>query len=540
MTVILYTRVSTVRQADADISIPDQLTQMRDWCRSQGLVVAKEYIEPGCTATDDKRPVFQQMIDDATRAPHPFEAIIVHSQSRFYRDLYGALHYRRRLTNAGVRVISITQPTPADASGEMLENMIFMMDDYSSKENSKHTSRAMKENARRGHFNGSRAPYGYQVVDTTVAGHKGKTRKRLGIDEKESFVVRKIFDLYLNGLNGHPMGMKAIATHLNTEGLLMRGAPWRLQKIQDVLSDPTYRGEYCYNMRDSRKKIMRPESEWVRCAVDPIVDEATFDAARRKRDAQNPRKAGPDTPPPRTRTSPALLAGRLRCAACEAAMTLTTGKGGRYKYYKCHHKLSLSPQVCDTPNLPMERLDGLVLGHLLEKVLTPERVMVMIKDWRKYREKTAEGTDRQAQELAKALKAADDALNNLYGAIEKGVITLDSLLQSRIAQLKDVREKVLTDLALLKRDTPSFRKISPTQVAYACRRMKELLLDRESGYGKQLLGLLLDEVRVEGRQATLKGSYAALDHLTSEMKMGSPVGVPRFVLDWRARQDSNL
>ena len=62
MAVALYARVSTVRQAEKDLSIPDQLNQMRDWAAANGFAVAMEYIEAGASATDDKRPVFQQMM----------------------------------------------------------------------------------------------------------------------------------------------------------------------------------------------------------------------------------------------------------------------------------------------------------------------------------------------------------------------------------------------------------------------------------------------------------------------------------------------
>ena len=116
---------------------------------------------------------------------------------------------------------------------------------------------------------------------------------------------------------------------------------------------------------------------------------------------------------------------------------------------------------------------------------------------------------------------------------------VDSSLQSRVNQHRDTREKILTDIALLKRDKPSFLKVSPKQVTYATQRMKEILLDPESGYGKQLLNLLVDEIRVERKQATIQGSYAALDITVDEMKKGTPIGVPRFVHDWCARSDSN-
>lgn len=544
MLVALYARVSTVRQAEADLSIPDQLNQMRAWCRANGHDIAKEYVEPGASATDDRQPVFQRLIDDATTKPHPYEAVIVFARSRFFRDMYGTLHYERMLEKAGARLISITQPTTDDGTGQMLRHLISMMDAYSSQENAKHTSSAMLANARLGFFNGSRAPFGYQVVDTDVTGHKGKVRKRLAVDETEAQVVRKIYQLYQNGLQGRPMGVKAIAEHLTERGVLMRGHPWRMQKISDLLSDPTYRGDYCYNMRDSRNKVLRPESEWVRCAVEPIIDEKTFDAVRLLRAARDPKMDGVQAS--KNAMLPTLLTGLIKCEHCGTSMTLATGKGGQYKYYKCYKnykcykKLCITRKVCKTPNLPMERMDRLVLERLVDKVLTPERVTVMLREWLARLAKSQGAAEVESVRLTKVLRAADEGLANLYKAIEKGAIVLDSTLQVRVTQLRDQREKALTDIALLKRDRPSPRKISPKQVAYACSRMRAMLLDAGAGYGKQLLTLLVNDIRVTPEAVTLRGSKGALNQTVSAMTLGTPFAVPSVVPDWRARQESNL
>ena len=37
MAVALYARVSTPRQAEKDLSIPDQLRQMREYCKARNL-----------------------------------------------------------------------------------------------------------------------------------------------------------------------------------------------------------------------------------------------------------------------------------------------------------------------------------------------------------------------------------------------------------------------------------------------------------------------------------------------------------------------
>ena len=188
MIVALYARVSTTKQAEKDLSIPDQLKQMRDWCAARQYNVAMEYIEPGASATDDRRPVFQQMVAEACTSPPPYAAIIVHSLSRFFRDMIEFGLYERRLKKHGVIVLSMTQQTSDDPSGEMARRIFSLFDEYQSKENSKHTLRAMKENARQGYFNGSRTPYGFTAVQLDSKGNKRK-KKRLEVDPDEAAIA---------------------------------------------------------------------------------------------------------------------------------------------------------------------------------------------------------------------------------------------------------------------------------------------------------------------------------------------------------------
>ena len=227
MAVALYARVSTPRQAENDLSIPDQLRQLREYCKARNLAIAAEYVEPGASATDDRRPVFQQMIADATQPPPPVEAILVHSRSRFFRDLFEFLQYERILKKVGVKIVSITQETSDDAAGEMASKLFSLFDEYQSKENAKHTQRAMQENARQGYWNGSRPPFGFRAVPSPTPGNQGRRKKRLVVDADEAAIVRRIFALYLTGDDGQVLGMKSIASYLN-RGITMRGRPWRM------------------------------------------------------------------------------------------------------------------------------------------------------------------------------------------------------------------------------------------------------------------------------------------------------------------------
>src|ERR1700744_262135 len=105
----LYLRVSTGRQAENDLSIPDQRRQAKGYCASRGWEIVTDYVEPGASATDDRRPEFQRMIDAATTRPPAFDMILVHSFSRFFRDLVQLAVYVRRLAKADVRLVSIPQ-----------------------------------------------------------------------------------------------------------------------------------------------------------------------------------------------------------------------------------------------------------------------------------------------------------------------------------------------------------------------------------------------------------------------------------------------
>src|SRR5436189_4543073 len=187
----LYLRVSTGRQADNDLSIPDQRRQAKAYCASRGWEILADYVEPGASATDDRRPEFQRMIDAAT-------AKLVHSFSRFFRDQFQLECYVRRLAKNGVRLVSITQELGDDPMSNMIRQIMALFDEYQSKENAKHTLRAMKENARQGFWNGALPPIGYRIVEATEQrGHR--TKKTLEIDPIQAETVRLIYRLAREG-----------------------------------------------------------------------------------------------------------------------------------------------------------------------------------------------------------------------------------------------------------------------------------------------------------------------------------------------------
>ena len=535
MAVALYARVSTTRQAEIDLSIPDQLRQMRDWCKGQGLTVAAEYVEPGASATDDRRPEFQRMIADATRSPSPYEAIIVHSRSRFFRDLYLSLTYERALKRAGVRLISITQPTTDDPIGAVMSNFMSVMDQYASQENAKHTLRAMQENARQGYWNGSQPPYGFRVIEADAMGNRGRKKRRLEVHPVEAEIVRQIYMLYLHGFDGRPLGMKGVAEHLNKCGTTMRGRLWRAQKVNQVLADPVYTGCLYFNRRDSKTLRPKPRTEWIAVEVPAIVGADVFERAEQQRAACDPKMHAP-----RALSSPAPLVSLLKCGHCGAGMAQASGKSGKYRYYKCTTRLNKGISRCDSRNLPRDQTDALVLAALAKRVFTPERVKLMLEELIKRRRaaRTVENTRQLA--LKKELDHATKGLDRLYDAVQEGVLSLDDTLRNRSQKLQARRNEALLEIAKLEdQRLQALPKVDVRKIQAFCKVLEIRLKDISSGFGKAYLRMLVDEIRLEGNELKVRGSFGKLGDAFGVLEKMRPGEVPSLIPDWRARQDLN-
>jgi DNA invertase Pin-like site-specific DNA recombinase len=167
MKAALYARVSTGKQAKKDLSIPDQIGQLEEYCRAKEWAIHKTYVEPGASARDDRRPMFREMIADALRKNPPFEVIVTLTTSRFFRDATQARVYKHKLAKAGVKVVAIHQEVNDDPMGTFIEGIFELIDQYESDINGFHTLRAMKENARQGYYNGSRPKFGFMAMAVT-------------------------------------------------------------------------------------------------------------------------------------------------------------------------------------------------------------------------------------------------------------------------------------------------------------------------------------------------------------------------------------
>jgi site-specific DNA recombinase len=535
----LYLRVSTGRQADNDLSIPDQRRQARAYCASRGWEIVADYVEPGVSATDDRRPEFQRMIDAATTKPPAFDVIVVHSFSRFFRDQFQLEFYVRRLAKSGVRLVSITQELGDDPMSNMIRQIMALFDEYQSKENAKHTLRAMNENARQGFWNGSRPPIGYRIVEAAEQrGHR--TKKILEIDPIQAETVRLIFRLAREGDGSSgPMGVKSITKHLNAAGVRTRdGGRWGLAAVHDVLTRTTYIGRHRFNTRFWKTRERKPEAEVVEMTVPPIIDTAEFEAVQALLKSRSPALTAP-----RVVSGPTLLTGICFCAGCGMAMTLRTGKGGRYRYYTCSTKVRQGETGCTGRTVPMRKLDTLVADHIEQRLLQPARLESILSSVLDRRKERAERRTAHIAELRKRASEADAKFKRLYDAIENGVADLtDPMLKDRIAELKAIRDQARADA---ERAEDAIERLGPTITPQTlktfARHARKRMRTESGGYRRDHLRALAQRVEVDRKEVRIMGSKSVLLRtlVAASIAKTAGFGVPSFVPKWRARRDSN-
>ena len=190
----------------------------------------------------------------------------------------------------------------------------------------------------------------------------------------------------------------------------------------------------------------------------------------------------------------------------------------------------------------MEKTDALVLTQLADKVFTPGRLQAMMTALRK-RLKTSKDTQQERiNQLNRQLKQVEERQHRLLDAIETGTVELDEITQRRAQQHKAAREALLIELAGVRREhSLPAEQIKASQIDSFSKLLRHKLIAKDSALAKSYLNLLVDEIVVNGKEATIKGSNAALMAAAAMdvKKVGHLKQVPTFIHDWRARRDSN-
>ena len=320
---VIYARYSSYNQTE--MSIEGQIAECRRYAEKHDLLIIQEYIDRAQSATTDKRPNFQRMIEDSSYGS--FEVILVYQFDRFARNLNDAGYYRKILADNGVSVISAMENIPTDSSGIITLGMIDAINQWYSAQLSEKSRRGLRQRAELLKYNGGNLTYGFAVDENGY----------YILDEATAPIVREIFERTAAGEKG-----TEIAKDLNARGIkTARGKAFGKNSFQSILRNERYKGTYVYD------DIKIPN------AIPRIVSDELFDEVQALLGTKARRGHRPAT-------EDYLLTGKLFCGHCKDPMTGTSGNshtGRKYRYYTC----SNAPKTCDKSNVKKDFIEENVL-----------------------------------------------------------------------------------------------------------------------------------------------------------------------------------
>ncbi|WP_371134193.1 recombinase family protein [Polaromonas sp.] len=428
---IIYARVSSKRQADDGLPIESQLDRCRVKAEALGAEVLKEFVDGGISGTTDKRPAFQEAINYCSLMDVDY--FITWSSSRFARNVLDAGRYKLVLQTYRTRLTYVSSDVDVSTDdGWLMDGFFALFDEHVSRRVSSDTRRSMLKAAGDGYFMGGRVPFGYAAIPD------GK-RRRLVEHPGEAETVRRVYDL---SLQGH--GVKIIAMTLNDAGLFLRGRRWAKNTVNFMLTSEVYCGVSIFNRLTKRKP--NPPDLWVRVSSHPaIIDAETFGKVQQSLQARRPERVGGI---PR---SQAVFAGLLRCGHCEGALTLTNGTardGTRHHYYGCCTHMR-GKEKCNFKNIRVDSMDPWLVSELLDKVLTPETVIKVVKDATAMGGQWARDRQLRRDALVRGLREAEGKRGKLYSVLEllgenaPNLADLGPRLRELNAQIKDLEQSLI-------------------------------------------------------------------------------------------------
>ena len=416
----LYARVSSERQ-DVDLSVAAQLRALRDYAQRNGYLVAREYVDEAESGRIADRPQFSRMLDEASKPEAPFKEILVWKFSRFTRKREHAVAFKSMLRRRGIRVVSITEQADDTPTGKLLEAIIESVDEFYSENLAQEVLRGMREAATRGFWMTTYAPYGYKRVYVQDG---IKKRPKLELDPPADAVVRRIFDMVLQGGS-----ILDVTKTLNAEGIpTTNGKKWLKTTIHTMLDHEAYTGALVWGAK--AKDGAAPVR--VENAHPAIVSKQDFQRARKLLASRAPKKMNP-----RRASSPYLLSGLVKCETCGKAMTAAEAKSGRYTYYICHSLLKRGKGTCETPRLNSRNFEKLIVSEIRENVLTESN----IRDLVKLLDEEMDGVAREQRDRLETIEEELEDVKKRLGRIWQVIETTDIEMADASERIREHRER---------------------------------------------------------------------------------------------------
>lgn len=327
-------------------SISNQRDLAMDFLRNNSdITLAEEMVDDGYSGSNFNRPAFRKMIDKITKGE--INCVIVKDLSRFARDYIGSGYYLEKLFPLhSVRFISINDKIDYKIDDSSNTRLIMeiknVMNDSYIRDISVKIRSQFEIKRKKGEYIGAFTVYGYE---------KSKEDKhKLVVDEKAAEIVKKIFDMRIQGISAVGIADKlnllcvpSPAEHKKLNGSNFNAnlqkkykAEWSAKTVLRILKNEIYTGTLIQGTHTTanykvKKIIERDRSEWsvIPNNHEAIISQLQFDTVQ-KLIARDTRTAPGNS-------EPYLFSGFVECADCHCSLIRRTAKynGKKYIYYMC-------------------------------------------------------------------------------------------------------------------------------------------------------------------------------------------------------------
>lgn len=304
-----------------------------------------EFQDDGYTGANFSRPGVSKLLEKVRNGE--VDCIIVKDLSRFSRDYIEIGAYLEQIFPfAGVRFIAVNDSYDSERfKGDVAvldTSFKNLMNDLYCKDISVKVKSALKMKKENGIYANGSCTFGYRKDP--------KDRHKLLIDKEEADIVRRIFQMTLDGISSHK-----IAQTFNAEGVktpieykMERGIAtmtpkgkrfeWSGSAICQMLRNATYAGDLVYDKYEtpevSGTSKLKPRSEWkvFRNHHEAIIDRDTFEYIQKSRGVKKVAKH--ERHP---------LIGKMECGYCHKSLKIEHTKN---PYFFCGNKYVTQYEGC--------------------------------------------------------------------------------------------------------------------------------------------------------------------------------------------------
>ncbi len=414
--VVFYARVSTDSE-DQLHSFEAQKEFFTKYIFQQdGMEFIRGYADEGISGTNTKRrKQFLKMIEDAKDGK--FDLILTKEVSRFARNTVDTLYYTRELSRINVGVVFTNDGIDTrDRDGELRLSIMASLAQDESRKISDRVQWAVKRNFEKGVVHGI-IPFGYRRDE----------HNNMYIYEPEAIVVRKVFDLYLEG-NGFASILKLLKKDAYCSEYVQN---WCTSKIERMLKNEKYCGDLVqgksytvdYLTKTRKKQVDPSKTYYIENHHEAIIDKKIFNKAQKEKKR---RSALAKRPNRSSYSKASVFSNRVICSKCGSMYCRKTKTVNDIQYtrWTCSKKLYIKAKACNGQSVK-EPLLYEIMKHIYQYLnIDKHKIITMLK---RVLDKT-DDTDHQKNNQLKYERQLDDLnikINRLLDLNIQGMITGD-------------------------------------------------------------------------------------------------------------------